>query len=87
MKVKEILKFVFLSFLIVPFNTTISQPLQFSSEIDLNYFNRIQISFFVDSIIKENGFHIILVEPRDKEFDFDFRNTITFCGLEIGYRI
>lgn len=53
--------------------------------IDLNYFERLSLAIFVDTIIKENGFIIELSPPRERILNIDFRNSVFFCGLEFSY--
>lgn len=52
--------------------------------IDFNYLNKISLSIFVDSIIKEKGFKENLTW---KLIDFDYRNGMVFAGIQFAYQL
>jgi len=53
--------------------------------IDLNIFDRLNFSIYVDAITKENGFIIELPQLRSETLNFDARNSVFNCGLEFSY--
>lgn len=56
-----------------------------SAGIDLNYFENINLSIFVDAITKEKGFFITYQNPRGKQLDLNCRSGNLNCGLEAIY--
>lgn len=62
--------------------------LGFGAGLDLNTFDNFTLSLFVNSIIKEHGIAKKFNDfsYRSREIDYDFRNSIIFCGIQIGYK-